>query len=354
MKNMASLEYYSLLFERNLPDESFRIEELLTLEYGIFEPELKECTFSIESKDEDFCAGKATLQELMCNVELASGSFSFPFTLLLPYFITKPPVFLYISFSSSIPDRFFPVEEILDGGFAIASFDYQKITGDDDDFSSLLFDSFCENQEKRSFGKIAVWSWAARRVMDYLETISSINTQKVAVVGHSRLGKTALVTAAYDKRFAAVISNESGCAGAALHRRKKGEHIEDICKNFPYWFPYDFSTWAHREAQLPFDQHQLLSSLSPRLCYVSSAIDDKWADPFSEFLACLAASKKYEEQGLLGLIISEHSFGEGIVSHEGRIGYHMRRGSHYLSRYDWTMFMNFLKLHWNLDVQRSY
>lgn len=350
MKNKASSEYSSMLFERALPDESFKIEELLKLEYGIFEPELKECTCSIESKDEAFCAGKATLQELLCNVELVNSSFSFPFTLLLPSAITKPPVFLYMSFSSSIPDRFFPAEEIIDGGFAIASFDYQKISGDDDDFSSLLF----ENQEERTYGKLAVWSWAARRVMDYLETLPSINTQQVAVVGHSRLGKTALITVAYDKRFAAVISNESGCAGAALHRGKIGERIEDICKSFPYWFPSDFSRCAYREAQLPFDQHQLLSSIAPRLCYVSSAVDDKWADPISEFLACLAASKKYEEQGFPGLIIPKHIFDEGFVSHEGKIGYHMRRGSHYLSRYDWLMFMSFLRTHWNLDAQKLY
>lgn len=179
--------------------------------------------------------------------------------------------------------------------------------------------------------------------MDYAYTLDCFDFNRAAVVGHSRLGKTALWAGALDERFTHVISNNSGCSGAAITRQKKGERIRDIIRVFSRWFCDNYQKYVDKEELLPFDQHFLVAAIAPRKVYVASAIEDEWADPVSEFLSCYAASEVYEKLGLKGFISSDRLPEAGEYFHEGNIGYHLRKGTHYLSREDWNLFMDYME-----------
>ena len=182
--------------------------------------------------------------------------------------------------------------------------------------------------------------------MDYAQTLSCLDFTRAAVVGHSRLGKTALLAGALDTRFTAAFSNCSGCSGAALSRggNEKRETVGHICGQFPFWFCRRYQQYAGAEDTLPFDQHFLLACMAPRRVYVSSAAADLWADPVSEYLSCVAAGKVYRQLGLSGFVCPDRLPQVGDVFAAGRIGYHLRAGTHYFSREDWLHFMDFLKM----------
>ena len=236
-------------------------------------------------------------------------------------------------------------EEIVDNGFACLSFCYEDVTKDNGDFTNGLAGVLYENGQRGTHdaGKIAMWAWAAQRVMDYAEKEDRLDKSCAIVCGHSRLGKTALLCGATDERFKFAHSNDSGCSGAAITRNKVGEDVEFITKTFPYWFCENYKQYVKRESEMPFDQHYLVACLAPRHAYVASAIEDEWADPASELLSCVAATPAYEAYGLVGFICDDRLPVVGDIYHEGNIGYHLRAGKHYFSREDWnklTAFVN--------------
>ena len=236
-------------------------------------------------------AGKAEHREIALKFPTPKGEFSFPADLVLPFSEKKTPLLIYISFTKYPIGKYGPIEEIVDSGYALATFCYEDVTADkDDDFSSGLAAMFDRTQDGADWGKISMWAWAASRVMDYAQTLDSIDKKRIFCIGHSRLGKTSLWCGAQDERFAAAVSNDSGCGGAAIAMDKTGERIQQITSRFPYWFCKSYQKYIGKEQDLPFDQHWLLALLAPRPVYVASGSEDNWADPYSEFLACVAVA----------------------------------------------------------------
>ena len=328
---------------------------LCEYEYGFLPPPPQHAAYTLLEEDLRFCAGKTVYQKYNICLTLENGSFSFPVYFVFPKNAKSSPAIVHINFRDAVPDKYMPTEEICDHGFAVVSFCYKDITSDSPDFSDGLAGLIFENGKRSSPdapGKIALWAWAAIRVMDFLQTLPNVDHKNIAVAGHSRLGKTALLTAACDTRFSFAYSNNSGCCGDALFRGKAagGETLRDICANdrYFYWFCENLYQYIDNESALPFDQNFLISCIAPRNAYIASAKEDIWADPASQFLCGIAASKTYQALGLKGLVCPSESLPQpGQYFHDGKIGYHIREGLHYFSRQDWLYLMSYLKKHKN-------
>lgn len=338
--------------EKILKDRwDIRRKEILALlqkeEYGYIPPAPKNLTYSIQSVDKRFCAGKAPRQNVVLTCEFKNGkTFSFPVCVVIPKGIKNVPFFVSINFENTYPNKYQPTEEITDNGFGILSFCYKDITSDDNDFSNGLSKIFYPNGKRKNdtdCGKIAMWAWAAMRVMDYAQKIDVLDLSRGAVTGHSRLGKTALLAGALDERFFMAMSNCSGCSGASLSRKNKGETIRAICDVFGYWFCENYKKYTDNENSLGFDQHFLLAALAPRKLFVSSAKEDLWADPENEFLSCAAASEVYEKLGISGLVCKNEIPKKEEFFPDGNIIYCLRNGMHYFSREDWKRVMQIMK-----------
>jgi hypothetical protein len=344
---------HDLLDRLHLPplpaDRSGIIRTLLEQEYGVIPAIPCRVEGRVTRTEQDFCAGKAPLQRVEITLHLPAGSFSFPATYVRPAAPGVHPLLVFLNFTHDVPDKYYPAEEICDRGYAVLCAGYEDISKDaQDDYSSglgkLLRDAAAQGGVPREQlpGKIAIWAWAASRMLDWALTQPGVTAERTAVIGHSRLGKTALVSGMLDERYACVISNASGCSGAAITRGKSGEHISDITGRFPYWFCENYRQYAGNEAAMPFDQHWLLAALAPRLVCVSSGAQDTWAGPGHEFLSCAAASAAWEKQGVPGFMTPDRLPLPGEALQQGSIGYHMRPGCHYHSREDWNRFLDFL------------
>ncbi len=237
------------------------------------------------------------------------------------------------------------VEAVVARGFATATVYYGDLCEDRNegltrDVGALFHTKAVNDRAGDDWGAIGIWAWGLSRVMDYLESDPEIDAKRVAVHGHSRLGKAALWAGAQDPRFPLVISNESGCGGAALSRRIFGETVGRINQSFPFWFAVNFRAYNGKEDTLPADQHELIALIAPRSVYVASAEEDRWADPRGEYLGAKLAEPVYALYGKAGLGVSAMPALHQPVLGDG-LAYHIRAGKHDITDYDWARYMDY-------------
>ena len=249
--------------------------------------------------------------------------------------------------NETIDYDYLPIPQIVKRGYAVAVMPVYYVTPDwphRSHFKKGVFKALEPNtahRSDRSWGTISAWAYGASRVLDYIETDVDLDQNNVIIIGHSRAGKTALWAGATDKRFKIVISNCSGCTGAAYTRDKKGEHIYNITKNTD-WFCENYKVYSDREEMLPLDQHMLLACIAPRPLYVKSCIEDEWADPDAERLSAVLASKVYELYGVKGLVMEDETPVLDKLYQSGHIAYHVTSGDHDLTRFDWDAYMDYV------------
>ncbi len=300
--------------------------------------------FQVTKTDPSALGGRATRRDVAITFGDGASARRMDLVLYVPSGARGPvPTFLGLNFQRNDEIKW-PVGTIVERGYGVASAFYQDLFPDRaDGAGDSVLTLFTARQGPDAWNAIGVWAWALSRALDYLETDSAVDAKQVALLGHSRLGKAALWAGAQDPRFAIVISNESGCGGAALSKRIYGETVAAITRRFPHWFCANFSRYADREVELPVDQHELLALIAPRPLYVASAVEDRWADPKGEFLGALGADPVYRLLGTDGLPAREMPAVDQPV--QGQVAYHVRSGGHDLTDYDWRQYLAFADKH---------
>ena len=243
----------------------------------------------------------------------------------------------------------YDLDTILSSGYGIATIHNADIEPDRPDaWRTGIRNEFLTDGVQRTDdpATIATWAWGLSRGLDALLTLPEVDSRRIIVWGHSRLGKTSLWAAALDPRFAASISNDSGCGGASLTRHilndEKSETLQRIIKTFPHWFALNLNNYVDREETLPVDQHELIALIAPRPVYVASAEEDAWADPEGEFLAAREASKVYRLFGFQGIPADATMPNLHTPVGSERVGYHIRAGEHDVQNFDWAAFIRFM------------
>ena len=241
-----------------------------------------------------------------------------------------------------IDARRWPVEALLKRGYGLATFYRGDVDSDLPGGSATsLRAAFPDLQARKdNFSTIGAWAWTLSRALDCLETDHAVSAHRVAVFGWSRAGKAAVWAGACDERFAAVLSQESGAGGVKLFRRNAGENIRRLNTAFPHWYCTNFRQYNGLDAELPFDQHLILSAIAPRPIHIASAVDDRLSDPQGEFRSAVLATPVYKFLGSTGLPATEMPPVNSPIF--GRISYHIRPGGHDVTDYDWEQYMTFM------------
>ena len=315
-------------------------------QYGTFLPP-STASAQVMAPPMPVCAGHAMQETLEVRFDTPAGEFAFPLRFLYPADGQVHPLFLLLNFRPLIPDIYCPAEEILDNGFALAVVCYTDITADDGDWGSGLCGHYPRKHPDTDPGKLVFWAYAASRALDVLTLRPEVDARNIAVIGHSRLGKAALLCGAQDTRIRFTCANDAGCGGDALEQTKHpgAEDYAAMARSFPYWFCGNRSRYIDHPEERPYDQHFLLGAIAPRFAAVSSASLDRWADPYSQQLCCAAASPAWKLHGLRGFVGTESPAAVGAAYPEGHVAYHLRGGLHYLSRQDWLFYMDFVRRH---------
>jgi len=239
------------------------------------------------------------------------------------------------------------VEQIIERGYALATIYNGDIAPDRPDAPERLQLHYPKKIEAKpgphDWGTIAAWSWGLHRAVDYLVTDKDIEKDKIIVVGHSRLGKTALVAAAFDDRIAISMPHQAGCGGTAPSRGKIGESVKQINDRFPHWFTGAFKEFNEQPDRLPFDQHCLAAIVAPRPVLFTNAVEDTWANPDGQFQMLQAADPVYRLLGAGGLDAKKAPETNTLI--DSKLGYFIRPGKHSMTRDDWKVFLDFADKH---------
>jgi pimeloyl-ACP methyl ester carboxylesterase len=312
-------------------------------------------SYKIVTEDKNALGGTATFKLVDVTITSGSKSLVIHLNLYIPNKVKKPvPAFLLINLGAKGIDptrqaksESWPAEEIVGRGYAAAVFSNADVDPDNfDEFKNgihALLDKTPRSDD--AWGTLAAWAWGASRCMDYLVTDKDIAKNKVAVVGHSRGGKTALWAGAEDERFSLVVANESGAGGAAIARRRLGETVARLNSSFPHWFCTNYRKFNNNEDSMPFDMHMLLALTAPRALYIDAAAEDLWGDPKGCYLSLynsLPVFRLYDKS--VSLPETVPPLNKQVIS--GKAGFHIRDGEHALKLTDWNMIMDFASVAW--------
>ena len=337
------------------------LEEFTREEYGRRPVERPAAlAFEKAAPDAVMMEGKAIRKRIRVMYAGPYGGGTFVFTAFIPKQAKPAPAFILICNRSpddnidperKVKSDFWPAEEIVARGYAAIAFwngdlAPDRSTGNTQGVFTAFDDVNLQYRPRDRWGTLSAWAWGASRVMDWIETEPLLDARHVAVVGHSRGGKTALVAGVYDKRFAMACSNDSGCSGAKLNHidLPKSEHLKQIVSTFPFWFCPNYTAHVNAEKDWRVDQHEFIALMAPRLVCIASATEDAWAGPLGEYWSGVLASPAWALYGKKGLVADgfpapEHPLQEGCIS------YHLRPGKHNLTRYDWARYMDFADRH---------
>lgn len=320
-------------------------------------------THEVIRRDASFMNGRATRKDVRIRFENAKGTAEMQILVFTPNAVGQPaPTFLLHSFANTrdeghdaSPDRpgflrnGIPLGEFLQRGFGFVIVHQGDLVRHNEvEFQKGIHPLFYRTGQSfpkaNEWGVLSAVAWGASRTLDYLETDPDVDAKRIAIMGHSKMGKATLWTAAQDPRFALAISAQSGCGGAALWKRNFGENLEKMVTRFPYWLCRNAWKFARSEDDLPVDQHMLLACIAPRPVYVASGVEDLWADARGEYLSAWHASEVYRLLGKKGLD-SETSPPVGEVIAKSDVGYHNRAGGHSVEMFDWLRFLEFAEFH---------
>lgn len=313
--------------------------------YGYLPPPPAKVAYKVEREDKTALDGKATLKEI--SIDVGMNVPALKMLLLTPNQRKGPvPAFIGLNFGGnakvlSEPETWSP-DQIIDRGYAFATLHRDNVSPDNAKAADHLWLKFGNKGAERTatdWATITAWVWGLQRGLDYLLTDKDIDPKRIAVVGHSRLGKTALLAAALDERFALAIPSQAGCGGTAPSRGKVGESVTRINTSFPHWFNGNFKLFNDNTDKLPFDQHCLAALVAPRPVLFSNAVEDVWANPVGQFEVLQAADPVYRFLGAGGLDAKQQPEPGKLV--DGKLGYYIRPGKHSMTRADWKVFLDY-------------
>lgn len=329
--------------------------------YGRVPGRVPKVTFSLAENDPNAFEGAAVRKHMIGHFGDSPDAPMINVFLYLPTRAKAPvPVLLHLTFSridpgnASAPSTKLgrprpletgPLTNILARGYGYATVRYTEFEGDSatNNISLARKLALAPDQSKPApdeWGTISVWAWGASRVLDYLQTDPAVDAKRVAIIGHSRLGKTALWAGAHDPRFALVYSSCAGEMGSALARRDYGETVDDMAANFPWQFAGNFQRYAGHWNDMPVDAHMLIALSAPRPVFITGGTQDQWADPRGEFLAEVAAGPVYRLLGLEDLGETEGPpLDHPLIN--GSLGFLYRTGGHAILPTDWQAFLGF-------------
>jgi pimeloyl-ACP methyl ester carboxylesterase len=350
-------------------------------EYGFF-PAPAKVAAKIEREDKAALGGRATLRKITLTLSRPEGA-RIHLLLVVPNGRTKPaPVFLGLNIKGNqalladpliaVPPGWkekgetveqsrgsevdkWALDQFIARGYAVASFWNGDVVPDDKDAAEEMLRKWRpaghEERGPSDTATIAAWAWCLHRALDYLVTDPALDAKRIAVVGHSRNGKTALLAAAFDERIALVIPSQAGCGGTAPCRvagelsaegpngRSVVETVRRINTSFPHWFCGNFKSFNEQPARLPFDQHELIALCAPRPVLLSCATEDLWANPTGQFEMLRAADPVYQLVAGDGLGSAEMPEVSKLLP--SRLGYFIRPGKHSMAREDWAVWLDY-------------
>jgi len=320
--------------------------------YGFAPPRPETLAFHIVESDSKAMAGKATLTRVAVSFQLQGEPFTFHLTLFVPNARQgKTPVFLLLNHrgpENTDPTRktqmeFWPAEYVIERGYAIAAINVAAEVEPDNAKAATgvraFYRKYYTRPDELTWGALSAWAWSGSRAADYFQTDPDINAAQIAVIGHSRGGKTSLWAGAQDSRFALVCVNDAGEGGPALSRRNFGEDNAAINRSFPHWFAPKYATYAGKEDALPVDQHELVALVAPRGYHGADAANDLWADPRGSWLALIEASKIWALYGPEAALKNEMPLVNDLLI-DGPMAYHIREGGHGLTLFDWKLHLD--------------